>query len=219
MQIPNMGKVRNKKFDDKTYEIRRIGYVVNADGVFYDLSNDKTKVSFITYVEMLIRQSYEYKMFIKTLKEDLDMNTCTYFHNINISMKIGIEMHHSPFTLFDICLIMLNKFMEEDIAIDPFELAKAVMYEHFVGRVGLLPLCKTVHELVHAGQIIIPITYVFGDVGEFYRKNWQYLTETQKESLNKLISVTTELESTVPTVLNKKFIYLDIDGMRLPKAV
>lgn len=219
MRIPNMSKVRKNDFDDRTYEIRRISYVINADGVFYDFSDEKTKVAFITYIEKIVRTSYEYKTLIKMLKEDLDMNSCTYFHNIEESMKIGIEIHHSPFTLFDICLILLNKFIEEGEPIDPFTLAEAVLYEHYAGRVGLVPLCKTVHELVHVGQIFIPIEYVFGDVGSFYIQNWMYMTDLQKESLLKTISVSQELQETVPHVLKKKFIYLDIDGMKLPKAI
>ena len=36
---------------------------------------------------------------------------------------------------------------------------------HYEGKIGLVPLTKTAHELVHGGSIFIPLNkdYVFGD--------------------------------------------------------
>lgn len=221
MRIPNMAKVRKSDFSTELYEIKRISYYTEADGLCYDLSEEKTKVAFIKYVELLIRASGEYRIFIKLLKDELDMNQCSYFHKINKKSyaTVGIEMHHSPFSLFDLCLITLNKQMEEGIDINAFCIAEEVMLQHHLGQIGLIPLSKTAHELVHVGQVFVPIHYVYGDVGSYYKENWKYMTTLGKESLLKLINVSEELASTVPHVFNKKFIYLDVEGMSLPKAV
>lgn len=221
MRIPNMSKVRKEDFSTQTHEIKRITYYGEGDGVFYDLSDEKTKVAFIKYVESIIRASGEYRNFIKMLKDELDMNSCSYFHKINKKdySNVGIEMHHSPFSLFDLCLITLNKHMDEGIAINVFCLAEEVMLHHYIGIVGLIPLSTTAHELVHVGQVFIPIHYVYGDVSSYYKEHWKYMTEVQKETLLKLINVSEELSKTVPHVFNKKFIYLDVEGMSLPKTL
>lgn len=219
MRIPNMSKVRQTDFDDREYEIRRIKYYNKADGVYFDLTDEKTKTAFINYIEKIIRASIEYKDFISFLKDELKLNKCTYFRNISKDdiKNISIEIHHSPFTLFDLCLISLMKFIDEGLPINVFNIAEDVMYKHFCGDVGLVPLTKTVHELVHESQIFIPINNVYGDVAKYYYENRQYMTELQKETLLKTIQASEELENNVPHVLKKKFIYLDVEGMTLPK--
>lgn len=221
MRIPNMSRVRKNDFDDRQYEIKRIKNYTPADGVSYDFTDEKTKVSFIMYIEKIVRSSIEYAEFIKFLKEKLELNRCTYFKNISKSdfKNISIEIHHSPFTLFEICSIAFNKFIDEGMTIDVFRIANYVMFTHFSGDIGLVPLTKTVHELVHESQIFIPISSVYGDVGKYYMENREYMTEVQKETLLKNINATKELEEAVPHVLKKKFIYLDVEGMTLPKLL
>lgn len=221
MRIPNMSKVRKNDFDDRDYEIKRIKYYTKADGIYYDLSDEKTKTAYIHYIEKIVRSSIEYSDFMKFLKENLKLNRCTYFKNVSKDeiKNISIEIHHSPFTLFDLCLITLLKHMDECRPINVFSIAEEVLYKHYCGDIGLVPLSKTVHELVHANQIFIPINSVYGDVGKYYLEHREYMTELQKETLLKIINATEELEKAVPHILKKKFIYLDVDGMTLPKLI
>lgn|SRR5574344_518028 len=218
--MPYLNKIKPIDEDESNYDVKRIKTYYKNDSLMYDLSDDKTKSSFVDYVEKLIRRSDEYKEMIKYLREHINMNHCSYFRKVNNGLKkITIEIHHSPFTLYDITYIVLQQHIEDELEINPFSIAEEVMYMHFRGIVGLIPLSKTVHELVHAGQIFVPINNVFGDVYGFYNEYKDYMTTKQKEMLYKNINISDKLAENIPNVLKKKFVYLDVDGMTLPHKI
>ena len=220
MRIPNMSTIQPKEFSDELYELRRIKDYCEPDRLGYDLSDEKSKRVFVDYIKKKIRSSFEYKEMISFLRRNIDMNRCSYFKKVNNSIKgITIEIHHEPFTLEDITYIVLSYFIDNGIAIDPAAIAEQVMLLHFQGLVGLIPVSKTVHELIGAKQIFVPINNVYGDIEEFYKRYHDYMTEDQKAILAKSIKMSDKLAKYPPTVLKKKFIYLDVDGMSLPSYV
>lgn len=219
-RIPNMNKVQVRDINEPIYQTKRISSFIEPDRLGFDLSEEKSKNAFVKYIEKIVRGSFEYKELIKFLREQIDMNYCSYFKNVNNKINgITIEIHHEPFTLYDITYIIMEMYLKEGYPLKPSNIAEEVMALHFYGMVGLLPLSKTVHELVHVDEIIVPITYVFGDVERFYRKYWQYMTTQQKEILAKSIKIADKLETLSPKVLQKKFTYLDVDGMVIPKYI
>ena len=133
------------------------------------LLSDKDKIKFIKMVETICRSSIEYKQYIQYLKDEVDMTQCSFFQNINKKngAKVSIEIHHEPFTLFDIVQIVTEKHIKEDIQINPLNVAEEVMKLHYRNLVGLIPLSVTVHELVHDGKIFIPLQYLYGDYTKF----------------------------------------------------
>lgn len=220
MRIPNLSKMELSFKDDRDYEERRYNDYYDYDDIGYDLSDDKSKMAFIKYIKTMIRNSFEYKNMIDFLKKYIDMNHCTYFKGINNSIKgIKIEIHHEPFVLEDICYIVLRKFMEEDMEIKPSVISEHVMLLHYMGLIGLIPVSKTVHELIHDKEIFVPITYVYGNIEQFYREYHEYMTKDQKEILRKSIALSEKLENATPKALKKKFVYLDIKGMEFPKEI
>ena len=216
-RIPNMSKVKTHSFNEPIYEVRRYKNFIEPSELSFDLSEDKSKDQFIKYIEKLARKSWEYKKMITFLREKIDMNYCAFFRKVNnkINGKM-IEIHHEPFTLYDIVAIILRQYIDEGYPLDIPNIVEDTMLLHYYGMVGLIPLSKTVHELVHAGEIFVPIEYVFGDIEGFFKKYRKYMTENQKEILAKSIKVSEQLASSTPKVLQKKFIYLDVDGMVLP---
>ena len=132
---------------------------------------------------------------------------------------ISIEIHHEPFTIEDVIYIVVNCFIDNGYPLEPAVIAEQIMLLHFQGVIGLMPVTKTVHELIHAKQIFVPIQNVYGDLESFFRQYWNYMTDEQKDILAKSIKLSDKLSKTPPTVLNKKFVYLDIDGIQLPQKV
>lgn len=220
MRIPNMSKVKALDINEPIYDQRRYKDFLTPDNIVMDLSEEKSKVAFVKYIETLIRSSFEYKEMIKFLRERVNMNYCAYFNKVNNKINgITIEIHHSPFTLYDITYIVLEMFIDYGYPIEAAYIAQEVIKIHYHGVVGLIPLSKTVHELTHAGQILIPITYVFGDVGQFFLKYMKYMTQQQKDIVYKSINLAEKLEKTNPHILKKQFIYLDVDGMTFPTKI
>lgn len=220
MRIPNINTIKSKDNDTSEYEIRKIDKYYNSEGMLYDLSEAKSREAFVKYVKQMIRGSYEYKEMVAFLRKNIDMTKCSYFKKVNNQLKgITIEIHHDPFTMEDIIYIVLKSFLDNGVDIRPAILAEQVMLLHFQGLIGLIPLTKTVHELVGEKKIFIPIYNVYGDIEEFYRQYHKYMSEDQKAILNKSIKMSEDLASTRPAVLKKKYIYLDIDGMEFPKYI
>ena len=82
----------------------------------YDLFDDKEREKYINDLERHVRSSYEYRNMVQYLREYMNMNSCAFIPNVTneVNRKIKIELHHSPFTLRDICVTILNKRMKNN---------------------------------------------------------------------------------------------------------
>lgn len=179
--------------------------------VFFD---EKQRKKYIDKLERICRHSLEYREFIMYLRVGLGMHFCTFFNNLdadNIS-KLGIEIHHIPFTLFDICSIVLRKWEMEKIPLNDLLIAEEVMKNHYMGEVGLVPLSTTVHELVHTGELFIPLQYVDKGFIKFYEKYKAYMSDQQIEVLQHIVTMSKNYDVSHPSILDKKFIYVDNEG-------
>lgn len=179
----------------------------------YIMYNEKTRSKFIKSVEKIIRSSLEYREFISYLRAELGMNFCMFFNNVSRDdiKNIGIEIHHIPFSLFDIVNIVLRKYETEELTIDPLVIADEVMRLHYEGKVGLVPLSVTVHELYHRGDLFIPLQYVDKGFILFYQEYKDYMKEYE-EMLKRLIVMSRNFNLNENTILKKHLIYLDPEG-------
>lgn len=179
----------------------------------YIMYNEKTRSKFIKSVEKIIRSSLEYREFISYLRAELGMNFCMFFNNVSRDdiKNIGIEIHHIPFSLFDIVNIVLRKYETEELTIDPLVIADEVMRLHYEGKVGLVPLSITVHELYHRGDLFIPLQYVDKGFILFYQEYKDYMKEYE-EMLKRLIVMSRNFNLNENTILKKHLIYLDPEG-------
>lgn len=141
------------------------------------VSTTKKKIKFIKTLESLVRQSDEYKRYIKYLKEEADLTACSFFSKVDITeiKRVGIEFHHYPFTLFDITNIVLDTHYDPEnlataVSLDPLAIADEIVKLHYDGYVGLVPLSKTLHKLAHRGEIFINLNKVHGNVEGFMEK-------------------------------------------------
>lgn len=183
------------------------------------LLNDKDKIKLIKTVERIVRSSTEYRQYIQYLKSEIDMSCCSFFHNVNKDSKVGIEIHHEPFTLFDITHIVISSFLSRDKAPNPLEIAEEVMLLHYRNMVGLIPLSTTVHGLVHDGRLMIPLQCVYGDYMSFIEEYYDSIPDDVMNALQAKIQMSKDIQEVDMSMLEKKYVYLNVDGYTLPQVI
>lgn len=224
MRLPKITKY-NSNIDKETVEINEF----NFEPKFYDLGNEKQKFKYISTIERLCRTSLEYKDLIEYLKTSMGMNFCSFFHNVSKNnfgkTRIRIEIHHEPFTLYDIVAIVLNDHLDNDEPTDVMSICNEVMKLHYEGKIGLLPLSQTVHELVHSGKIFIPLQFIDIGFNDFY--NQYKLTIKNMDGLNEMLQAKLHLSKQYAenpdefiSILKKKYIYtVNSDYSNIPDYV
>lgn len=190
--------------------------------IHFKCEKDKTK--FIKSCELLIRGSEEYRDWIDYLKKYKDMDKCAVFQNLNSTemKKIKLEIHHGPFSLYDIVTIVVNKYIKEDIPIDYFDISEEVMRLHYENKVGLIPLSKTVHKLVHDGKIFIPLQAYYGPAMVGFIKEYEEYLGEYEDILREIIEASAQIarEGTQDlSILDKRYVYLNVDGVELPHII
>ena len=116
---------------------------------------------------MRLIEAEEYRDYIAYLKEYVDMTHCAFFNNVENSQgsRVRIEIHHEPLTLYDIVKTVVNKHIDEGIPLNDFFIADEVMLLHYTNKVGLVPLSKSVHQIIHnSNELIIPLDLLLVDV-------------------------------------------------------
>ena len=182
--------------------------------MIYNIISEKDKMKTVKTCERMIRSSLEYKDYIKFLKEYIDMTKCSFFGNAKMDhySKFKVEIHHSPFTLYDITMTILLKHLDYYGEINLFEICEEVMKLHYQCRVGLIPLSTTVHKLVHEGMVFIPVQNVRGDWLSFYKEYEPYMPQDMKDKLKSIVKFSKECQDY--SLLETKYTYVDVDGFR-----
>jgi len=149
---------------------------------FYD-EGEFTK--FVKNIEKDIRKSDEYSAYLWSLR-NLGMESCSFLGNVN-DENATIEFHHYPFTLYDIVSTVVDKKLFNQEHTSTFLVAAEVLKLHFENKVGLIPLAKTVHELVHAGEIFINLNQVFGNYQQFVNEYGKFIPVEAQNAYNKIV--------------------------------
>lgn len=154
----------------------------------YDLDDDKDINHYFKDIEKEVRQSFEYREFIKYIRENMNMDKCAFINGVSNqeSFDIKIEIHHYPFSLRDITEIVYKKRAYYNESIDIEMVAKEVMELHYKLLIGLIPLSETVHELVHNGRLFIPSDVVMGRYNIFVDYYKPFCAPEQLEVLERI---------------------------------
>lgn len=180
---------------------------------------EKDKRKFIEQVKREIRASKEYKDYIRFLKDNMDMDKCAFFSNIkhNKDNKISIEIHHEPFTLDDIVRTVITKQMEEGKPLNDLDVADEVMELHYNDMVGLVPLSKTIHDVIHSdtNKLFVPLNLCYGNFKKFVEDYQDYMEDDILTRLETKINLTKNINKESFSALDVHFEYLDIDGIEL----
>ena len=188
------------------------------------ISNEREKTKIVKRMERIIRGSTEYKDYIAFLRENVGMDACAFFNNINkdTSKSLRIEIHHVPFTLFDITKIIVNKYMEEGLPLNELLMAEEVMKVHYSNMVGLIPLSKTLHLMVHgenAEKVVIPAYMIFGNYKKFIEEYGDYMNDEDFKKIERLIQRTKEIKESDYKFLEQHYDYIEVDGFKIPERI
>lgn len=181
------------------------------------ITEPSMRSKYITDIERKVRSSLEMKDFTKFCKKYLDMTQCSFFTGIDSSKgggKVSIELHHEPFTLYDLVNIVLSRREEENLSISELSVAEEVTKLHYDGLVGLIPVSLTVHKLIHKGELVVPLQLVYGKFLKFVHDYEEYISDDLIEDLQEKIELSRQFKPEDWSLLEKRFLYVDAEGVK-----
>lgn len=140
-------------------------------------TDDPKFVKFVKRIENMARSSMELKKYISYLKENTELDKCHFLPIASVSNS-SIEIHHHPYTMYDITSIILRKNIakiKNGYKISLMQILEEIVQVHYDNKVGLIPLSKTMHDAAHADEILIPISFVYGQVDVFTEEYKDYI--------------------------------------------
>ena len=214
MRIPRL-HVRLDEMDQTEFEFVRVNIEPEAYLDDIDIFEDKKEyVQWLFRMKKMIRDSREYKVLVKHLKYSRGMNHCGIHPNQIAEEGFRIELHHTPFVLEDIVDIVVRKRLMKSQSMKMQDIAYEVVQLHWLGLVGLYPLCMICHALIHDPKldpIFIPMKNVYGDPKTFAEMYWDYFSDSMKTKWQNLVTLEnsyTIIENNLPPELQKKYIYI-----------
>ena len=167
----------------------------------------------------MIRDSKEYTKLISLLKYKRGMDHCGVHPNLSANSGFRIELHHTPFCLEDIVNIVTNKRLTREESMKMTDVAHEVMELHYLGLVGLYPLCQLCHTFCHrhgemSEDLFIPIDNVFGKPEVFVDIYKEYMTDgmrTKWENIVQLNKGYDLINQHLPIELQRQYIYISVD--------
>lgn len=212
---PEMINKPDVTYNDGEISILDIKEIPYFDKEEYDLSNEKEYKRYVSDVERLVRNSIEYRNLINYLRNSEGMNTCAFLDNVsNENGNMRIEIHHSPFTLFDIVNTVINKRVKNAEPMDVELVAEEIMYLHYMGWVGLVPLSETIHEMVHNSFLFVPTNIVRGVYQYFINAYYDYIDPVLLDYIDAAERLTKDgdLVKKQMKLLNSHKIYINVGG-------
>lgn len=178
----------------------------------YSFIDEKT----IKYIEKIIRGSLEYREFIKYLKTTLDVSSCTFYEGYSLANGLGVEIHHSPLTLYQYVETICRKHLKLNNGYyDALDVAEEVTKLHFQFLVGLVPLNPTAHKLVHTDNLKIHPDLIIGGWKIFLEDYKEWLSESIENTLAELDEIKKNPSNEIPKILIKKELYLSTPFVKL----
>ena len=170
----------------------------------------------IGHFKYFVRHTWEYEELIWFLKHKRGMGRCGIHPNLTIWDGHKIEVHHTPFTITDIITIIIKKRMEKNESLKMQDIAREVMEVHYLGLVGLYPLCQLCHGLAHADfdELFIPLDSVFGEPEQFVKIYKPYMTESMTVKWDNIVQLNKGygiIRNNLPLALQKKYIYIETE--------
>ena len=184
------------------------------DKMPYDLLEEKSFKKYISDLERSVRNSFEYRELIDYLKNTEGMDVCSFLDNVTSrdNTRVKIEIHHSPLTLYDICLAVFRKRQQRKESTNLEAVAQEIMYLHYIGWVGLIPLSATVHDMVHNQYLFVPTDRVRGNYKAFVDNYYNFIDPDTLDSLDAAEDATREYNNKQMELFNNHKIYLNVDG-------
>lgn len=167
--------------------------ISNKQNTFFDESDKKR---FIKNVERIIRSTIEYTSLIQYIRENLELNYCSILNTLD-TKDVSIELHHTPFTLYELVEIVINKYESQNYMFNSLLIATEILDLHYNNLIGLTPLSKSIHQLVHSKQIIIHKDQVIGRIHLFYDKYKEYMSDDHINKYTEFIEYSKNNKNTI----------------------
>lgn len=186
------------------------------------IRNNRERDKLIKCCEKKIRSSAEYRDYVSHIKNTMDMKKCAVLSNIvtGNGKKYSIELHHEPFTLYDIVDLEILRREDTGEKLSTLDIAEYVTSLHYDGIVGLIPLSKTQHELIDAHKVFIPLQHIYQDYHKLYEMYEEYL-DTTAEHIRKKIEMKVRLSLLCDEIQSDSaeanFTYLNVEGFEFPQ--
>jgi len=154
-------------------------------------------------VEVGIRSSFEYRGIIQFIKHNLNVNHCSFYEGYSMKNGLTIELHHSPFTLYDITEAVMAKSLKNKGYWETFRVIEEVNRLHYEFKIGLTPLSPTAHKLVHNQTLAVHPKIVIGFWKDFYSEYQAFLSEAAVSKYREMLDMETSNggELKVPKIL------------------
>jgi hypothetical protein len=200
-------------------------FVVNKLPAFINYT-DRTDANHDSMTKLLghIRHSREYSEYTGFLKYNVHMNIDTLFPFLSSDMaskyknsaRIRMEIHHTPFKLVEIARTVCNKHIMDHGYANEFEVADEVMLLHYKHYIGLIPLSKSVHEVIHAEACEICPNLVWGYWKAYVAEYYPYFDEVSRQKYEALQDwELSDSSYEVPEVLKVRFSVIQCEGFPL----
>lgn len=215
-----LSKIRREEWKEKKmYETAQVTLKPSeyVDDLELFENDPKELHKFVVRTKFLIRGSWEYSELIKFLKKYRGMYCCGVHNNVKKWDGFEIEAHHTPLVLEDLIYIIINKRLKRGEDLKQSSIAKEVMFDHYIGLVGLYPLCDLCHSYVHGdnNDLFIPLDVLFGDPQAFMDIYDKYIPDALKIKFRNIVEMTKGyniIKNEVPDELRKHLIYIDSDA-------
>lgn len=222
MRIPKVHEFRlesaepdKEKIDYKTItvDLKPSEYVDDLS----EFEDEKELHKFVVRTKYYIRNSFEYKSLMTFLKRYRGMYCCGVHPKVTTFDGYSIEIHHTPLVIEDIIYIIINKRIKCQESLKQSAIGKEVMFLHYLGLIGLYPLCQTCHDYAHGeiNDLFIPLDSIFGEPEEFFNIYQDFISSAMKvkfrniQELNKGYAIIGE---NIPDALVRKYIYVENKG-------
>ena len=186
----------------------------------YILTSNRARNKFIKQCEKVIRSSMEYREYMRFLKEHMDFNRCAVLPRIvsGEGKRYSIEIHHEPFTLYDLVDIEITRREVLGLPMRVLEIAEHIMAIHYDGLIGLIPLCKTQHELIDSHKVFIPLQHIYQDYHKYYEEHEEYINinEHIKKKIDVKVSLSLKCGDIQSDAAEAEFTYVNVDGFDFP---
>ena len=176
-----MGKKKLAPEDEEyhilEYDENNVLHIDKIPQIDFDMRYFEYNEQDVKRVERIIRSSSEYRDYIYFMKSNLNVNHCSYYEGYSMQNGLTIELHHAPFTLFNITEAVMARSMHDNGYWETFRIAAEVVLLHYEFKVGLTPLNPTAHKLVHSQILKVHPKIVIGDWKTFYGEYQAFLSE------------------------------------------
>lgn len=205
-----MENIEDNKLGNITYgELGEDNPVIQSDTTLYsesfyytNLYDEMIYKKFLKSVVSAIRRSKEYKVYVGDLKMNVPaMSIDNVFKNIT-SDDAELELHHYPFTLYDIVDVVATHNYVNNINFNTFTLVKEIMELHFKNKIGLVPLTTLTHELAHLDSLFISTKQIFGKWEKFMEEYKDGVSAMHRLKIDKIKELT---EKDTPTDFRNLF--------------